>query len=143
MLIKRLAMGAAAIMLTLVLAGPAPAISIDDALIGTSANLHDASPATEQAWLETLLGGTKVTLVQGGAWDYVVVKNATDWAAYSDTVNDNVLTVNGQSVINGHIRYFQVSGGPYQTVPEPSALLLLVAGLLAVTPFGWALRRRG
>lgn len=145
---KQLAAGAVAMILTALVGGPALADTISDIRIGGPVTLDNASPATEQAWLESLLGGTKVTLVGSGSggsysWDYAVVKKSTEWTAYADSINDNVLTINGYSVDSGHIRYFQASGGPYQSVPEPSALLLLGAGLLAVTPFGWALRRRG
>jgi hypothetical protein len=145
---KGLVAGAVAIIMTALAGDLALADTINDAQIGGSVRLDNASPATEQAWLESLLDGTKVTLVGSGSggsysWDYAVVKKATDWTAYADSINDNVLVINGQSVTSGNIRYFQASGGPYRTVPEPSALLLLGAGLLAVTPFGWALRRRG
>jgi hypothetical protein len=137
----RLVAVVATVMLTTLIGGPALA---DSLLIDKTSDLKNASPATEQAWLEKLLGGTSLTLVAESYaanvdWDYAVTKTAKLWAAYADTANDKVLTVPGLST--DHIRYFKVPG-PSSRVPEPSALLLLGVGLAAAAPFAWSRRRR-
>jgi PEP-CTERM motif-containing protein len=142
--------GAAAVILTALVGSPALA----DPILGTTNALGNANPPTVEAWLETLLGGqdvrlvydyqapkdsgfTSLTLDPHVNWDYAVVKYAKNYTAYSDSPNDNVIVVGvPYPLSNGvsNIRFF--------AVPEPSALLLLAAGLVAATPFVRSLRRR-
>jgi|SRR5882724_5682280 len=152
---KRLSTGAVAIMLAALLSGPALA----DTLVGNTFDLSNSSPATEKVWLEKLLGGTALTFVldvqqpagadgksltnynPGIEWDYAVVKYAGNWAAYSDSPNDNLLSVPLLSNGISHVDFFKVPG-PSVSVPEPSVLLLLGVGLTVLAPVVWLRRRR-
>ncbi len=141
----RLAIGAALLMA--MVAGPASA----DTIIGTTTQtiLGNSNPSTVEAWLESLLGGQDVRLVKDYtasgepnsltlnpniSWDYAVVKFGQNFNAYSDSPNDNLIVVGPLSNGVSNIRFF--------AVPEPSALLLLGAGLVAASPFVRSRRRR-
>jgi hypothetical protein len=149
----RLAIGAA--LLVVIFAGPASA----DPIIGTTTDLHDSSPKTEQAWLQGLLGaGNTLSFVldvqqpagadgkslsnynPGVDWDYVIVKYGKNWTAFSDSPNDNLLSVDVSKGIS-HVDFFKNGGGSV-SVPEPSVLMLVSAGLAVVTPLVWSRRRR-
>jgi hypothetical protein len=139
--------GAAAVILTAAFGGTALA----DTIIGTTTQgvLGNGNPSTVEGWLETLLGGQDVRLVKdysasgdpksltlnpNVSWDYAVVKFGQYFNAYSDSPNDNIIVVQGLSNGVSNIRFF--------AVPEPSALLLLGAGLVAAAPFVRSRRRR-
>lgn len=143
--------GVAAVIMTALLGSPALA----DTLVGETTSLPNANPATVEAWLEKLLGGTQLSLVYdyqapkgsdytsktfdnlGFDWDYAVVKYAKNYAAYSDSPNDNVLSVGEiKPLSNG------ISNVRFYAVPEPAALLLLGTGLAAAAPFVWWRRGR-
>ena len=145
--------GVAAVIMTALLGSPALADTlVGDTFIGSTTSLPNANPQTVEAWLEKLLGGTQLSLVYdyqapkgsdyrslvdyypGGNWDYAVVKYGQNYAAYSDSPNNNVLSVGPLS--NG------VSNVRFYSVPEPTALLLVGAGLVAAAPFVWSRRRR-
>jgi hypothetical protein len=145
--------GVAAVVMTALLGSPALADTlVGDTFIGTTTSLPNANPRTVEAWLETLLGGTQLSLVYdyqapkgsdyrslvdyypGGNWDYAVVKYGQNYAAYSDSLNDNLLSVGPLSKGISNVRFY--------AVPEPAALLLLGTGLAAAAPFVWSRRRR-
>jgi hypothetical protein len=149
----RLAIGAA--LLVAIFAGPAYA----DTMLGTTTDLHDSSPKTEQAWLEGLLGpGNTLSFVldvqqpagadgkslsnynPGVNWDYAIVKYGQNWKAFSDSPNDNLLSVDVSKGIS-HVDFFKKGGGSVN-VPEPSALMLVSAGLAVAAPLVWSRRRR-
>ena len=142
----RSALGAA--LLVAMFTGPAFA----DAILGTTDDLHDSSPKTEQAWLQTLLGPGStlsfITAVQnpagadgksltnynpGFSWDYAIVKWADNWTAYSDSPNDNLLSAGPFSNGISHVDFWTKGGSV--NVPEPSALILLGVGLAVAAPF--------
>jgi hypothetical protein len=147
--------GVAAVIMTALLGSPALADTLVGDTFGSNPtkSLPNANPRTVEAWLEKLLGGTQLSLVYdyqapkgsdyrslvdyypGGNWDYAVVKYGQNYAAYSDSPNDNKLSVNLLSKNSiSNIRFYRV--------PEPTALLLLGTGLAAAAPFVWSRRRR-
>ena len=150
----RSALGAA--VLVTMLAGPAFA----DTILGTIDNLHDSSPKTEQAWLQTLVGpgttlsfvtdvqkpaganGTSLTDYNPGVnWDYAIVKWAGNWTAYLDSAPDNLLSAGPFTNGISHVDFWK-SGGGSVNVPEPSVLILLGVGLAVAAPFVRSRRAR-
>jgi hypothetical protein len=144
-----------AILLVAILAGPALA----DTILGTTGDLHDSSPKTEQAWLQTLVGaGTTLSFITdvqkpagadgkqltnynpGFAWDYAIVKWADNWTAYLDSAPDNLLSAGPFSNGISHVDFWKTGGSV--SVPEPSALILLGVGLAVAVPFVRSRRAR-
>ena len=154
---KRTFTGSLALMLVLVavLAWAAPI----DYLIGTSDQLKNANPVTEEQWLEGLPGLTSAdsqvkyifryesSYLPGnsksldgwdpelyGQWTYAVVKYGDNWAAYRDE-GDGLLSVGPFRYGISHVTFF----GNAAQVPEAGTILLLGLGLLGL---GIATRRK-
>lgn len=129
--------------------------ALADTIIGSSGQLGNSNPTTEEAWLEGLLGLTyndpsvnfldDIQANEGGigdddkqltnydpgfAWDYAIVKYNGQWIAYEDTGNDNLLTTGIFPKGISHVDFF----GP-QPVPEPATMLLLGSGLIGLWGF--------
>src|SRR6266850_3393616 len=123
----RLVPSAIAVLVAMLLGSSAFADTLVGNTFGSNptSDLHDSSPKTEQAWLETLLGGTKLSFVldvqqpagadgksltnynPGVDWDYAIVKYAKIWSAYSDSPNDNLLSVGPLSKGISHVDFFR------------------------------------
>jgi len=117
--------------------------------------LKNANPVTEEAWLEALLGKSyndpQVTYIDrieagsgalgsnlkqltdynpGFTWDYAVVKYGNYWIAYEDTDNNDLLTIDKFKNGISHVTFFDPN--PTHSLPEPTTILLLGAGLLGL-----------
>jgi len=157
MRMKRMFWGTAAILLIgFFLAPPA---SADLIKFGPVTGLYDygkgSNPETELAWVKSVLKDPNLTLVgkedsedhpdwgksiesydPGFDWDYAVVKYDGKWVIIEDDDGDNILNTGVFDNEISHVTFIA-------RVPEPSSLLLLGAGLIAVAATARRRRRRG
>jgi hypothetical protein len=126
-----------------------------DCNIGEMSGPGPSDPGTELAWLKSLPGVPETTVflfkeedyfkgidlksLSGFdpkiAWDYAVVKWATNWTAYFDCNEDDLLHTGVFAKGVSHVSFFGSEGGP-KPVTEPATMVLLGIGLIAIAGFG-------
>lgn len=136
-----------------------------DGDVNPAGNLHDSNPATEEAWLEALLGFTynnpdinfvykdenppQITVsVEGDGnahyldynpgfdWDYAVVKTGLIDGEYKWWAWEDTEIDNWVSIGKFDHGISHVTFFGAQPVPEPATLILLGSGLISLAGFG-------
>ena len=123
-------------------------------LIGSTSNLNNSNPATELAWLNTLINPDPMNFLgsqnpgrladtnynPGFDWDYALIKVSGSWFAYHDD-GSNLLSVGpfytgrrGKGQAISRVDFW--GPGSSTSVPGPSTFLLLGTGLIGIAGWG-------
>jgi hypothetical protein len=135
--------------------GTSVSANLIDCKIGEMSGPGPSNPSTELAWLKTLPDVPETTVflfkeedyfedkelksLSGFdpkiAWDYAIVKWATNWTAYFDCDENDLLHTDTFRNAVSHVSFFGSDGGP-KPVPEPATMLLLGMGLFVLAGYG-------